>query len=237
MTGILVLAALLAAGPADPPPPTPVPRVPDRELATMRGGVMLPNGLNVAIGIDIQTRIDGVLALHTIFSSEAAGGLRVFTDGTTSPVGVPGTTVVAGDERDWPGISVSRSPTGTTVVAPGTGPATGINVVAGPATGWLDAAGQNRVPVVANGPGIVAETGTIRLTTDDRGAQVTLVTPMVEVRHLIGQATGAVIANTANDVSIDTVSTINVDLIGLPAGLTNGMLMVNRIAAEAAGRR
>lgn len=236
MTGILALA-LLAAGSTNPPPAPVSPAVPDRELATMRGGVMLPNGLNVAIGIDIQTRIDGVLALHTIFSSETPNGLRVFTDGTTSPIGVPGTTVVTGGDRDWPGISVSRSPTGTTVVAPGTGPATGINVIAGPTTGWLDAAGQNPVPVVAGGPAIMAETGTIRLVADDRGAQVTLVTPTVEVRHLIGQATGAVIANTANDVSIDTVSTINVDLIGLPAGLTNGVLMVNRIAAEAAGRR
>jgi len=238
MVATLLIAALLAGTPATSDDAANAQPVPDGELAMMRGGLMLPNGLNVAIGIDIQTRIDGVLALHTIFSSESpAIGIRIYTDGTTSPSQVPGTVTVAGGDANWPTVSVSRSPTGTTVVAPATGPATSINIVSGPTSGWLDAAGQTLVPVVANGPPLAADGGSIRLTTDERGAQVALITPAVEVRHLIGQATGAVIANTANGISIDTVSTVNVNLIGLPAGLTNGMLMVNRIAAEAAGRR
>jgi hypothetical protein len=240
MSIAILIAATLAAAPppggaSDDPAGTPV-RVPDRELATMRGGLMLPNGLNVAIGIDIQTRIDGALALHTIFSSEAAG-LRVFTDGTTSPSEAPGTITVATGDPDWPTVSVSRTPTGTTVTAPAAGAPAAVNIVSGPTTGWLDAAGQTPVPVTANGPAVEASSGSIRLTSDDRGSQVQLVTPTTEIRHLVGQATGAVISNTANDRVIDTVSTVNVNLVGLPAGLMNGVLMVNRIATEAAGPR
>ena len=230
MSIALLIAASLAA-PGDAPAP-----VPDRELATMRGGLMLPNGLNVAIGIDIKTRIDGVLALHTIFSSEAQG-VRVFTDGRTSPSEVPGTVTVETGDPSWPTVSVSRTPTGTTVTAPGTDTPASVNIVSGPTTGWLDASGQTPVPVVANGPAVDASSGSIRLTSDERGSQVQLVTPTTEIRHLVGQATGAVISNTANDRVIDTVSTVNVNLVGLPAGLTNGMLLANRIATEAAGPR
>jgi hypothetical protein len=231
---LLIAAALAgAAGPNDDPP-----AVPDAELATMRGGLLLPNGLNVAIGIDIQTRIDGVLALHTIFSSEGPNaGVRVYTDGTTSPSAVPGTVTVATGDPDWPTVSVSRTPTGTTVTAPGSDTPASVNIVSGPATGWLDAAGQTLVPVTANGPAVAASSGSVRLTSDDRGTQVALVTPATEIRHLVGQATGAVIANTGNDRAIDTVSTINVNLIGLPVALMNGVLLVNRIAADAAGQR
>ncbi|MEH3103765.1 MAG: hypothetical protein PGN12_07640 [Sphingomonas phyllosphaerae] len=230
MSIALLIAAGLAAAPEAPRP------VPDSELAKMRGGLMLPNGLNVAIGIDIQTRIDGVLALHTIFSSEAQG-VRVFTDGRTSPSEVPGTVTVETGDPSWPTVTVSRTPTGTTVTAPVAGAPASVNIVSGPTTGWLDASGQTPVPVVANGPAVEASSGSIRLTSDERGSQVQLLTPTTEIRHLVGQATGAVISNTANDRVIDTVSTVNVNLVGLPAGLMNGMLLVNRIATEAAGPR
>lgn len=235
MSIALLIAVAVAAASDAPAGDAPV-RVPDRELATMRGGLMLPNGLNVAIGIDIQTRIDGVLALHTIFSSEAQG-VRVFTDGRTSPSEVPGTVTVETGDPSWPTVSVSRTPTGTTVTAPAAGAPASVNIVSGPTTGWLDASGQTPVLVVANGPAVDASSGSIRLTSDARGSQVQLVTPATEIRHLVGQATGAVISNTANDRVIDTVSTVNVNLVGLPAGLMNGMLLVNRIATEAAGPR
>ena len=42
----------------------------DAALATMRGGLQLPNGLTVALGIDIQTWVDGRLALHSIYANE-----------------------------------------------------------------------------------------------------------------------------------------------------------------------
>ncbi|MDD1453255.1 hypothetical protein NHF48_023630 [Sphingomonas sp. H160509] len=213
--------------------------VPDTELATMRGGVLLPNGLNVAIGIDIQTRIDGVLALHTIYSSESpTSGVRIYTDGTTSPrTAATSQAVTTGGDNTGMTVLVSRSPTGTTITPSAGGGAMTVNVVAGPTSGWLDASGQTNVPVVANGPAISANAGAIALSINDQGTRVTFAGPSIEVQHLVGQATGVVIANTANDRTIDTVSSINVNLVGLPADLLGGTLMINRIAAEVASRR
>ena len=112
-----------------------------------------------------------------------------------------------------------------------------INVVSGPTSTWLDGKGQTIVPVIANGPAVAASSGSISLNEDDRGARVTLTTPTIEVQHLVGQATGAVLANTGNDRTIDTVSSINVNLVGVPAALLGNTLMINRVAVEAAGRR
>ncbi|RYF11333.1 MAG: hypothetical protein EOO77_19595 [Oxalobacteraceae bacterium] len=230
-----VISLLVAASPlVSPSSALPIP---DRELATMRGGVLLPNGLNVAVGIDIQTRIDGVLALHTIYTSEQPNpGIRVYTDGTNSPATAPTTTTVT-TGGVIPTVSVGRSPTGTTIVASSSSAPMTVNVVSGPTSGWLDAAGQTMVPVVANGPAVAASSGAISLANDDRGARVSLVAPSVQVDHLVGQATGAIVSNTASNRVIDTVSSVNVDLVGIPAGLSGGVLMVNRLAADAASRR
>ncbi|RYF12639.1 MAG: hypothetical protein EOO77_17120 [Oxalobacteraceae bacterium] len=93
------------------------------------------------------------------------------------------------------------------------------------------------VPVTANGPAVIASSGVISLTNDEGGARVTLSAPAIQVEHLVGQATGAVVSNTANNRAIDTVSSINVNLVGLPPGLSGGVLTINRIAADAASRR
>lgn len=212
--------------------------VADSELATMRGGILLPNGLNIAIGIDIQTRVNGVLALHTIYSTEVPNNaIRVYTDGTTAPASAPGTTTIATGGNSSPGIDASRSPTGTTVTAASGGQPMIVNVLVGPTSTWLDAAGQTNVPVTANGSAVPASSGAITLVEDGAGARVTLSAPGLQVQHLVGQATGAVIANTADNRSIDTVSSINVNLVGVPAALLGGALMINRLAAETASRR
>ena len=184
--------------------------LPDRDLASMRGGILLPNGLDIAIGIDIQTRINGVLALHTVYSSEANAGIHVYTDGTTSPRTAPGSTVVTTGGTLPTNVDAARSPTGTTVVAATSSQPTTINVVAGPTSTWLTGAGENNVAVVSNGPPVAASSGAISLTEDANGARVTLFTPNIEVQHLVGMATGAVISNTANTrLSIRSVQSMS----------------------------
>jgi len=213
-------------------------RAPDRALARMRGGLRLPNGLNVAIGIDIQTWVDGSLALHTIYSSEGANaGVRVYTDGTDAPTTAPGTVTVSMPAANGGAVVVDRSPTGTTITAPTWTVPVNLNLVQGAPSIWLDAEGQKQVPVTPNGPAVQSDSGKIKLTTDDRGATVTLDAPMLEVQHLVGQATGIVVANTANDRAIDTVSSLNVDLQGVSPALMSGMFIANRIAADAVSRR
>lgn len=215
--------------------PLPGPVVADAALATMRGGLALPNGLNVAIGIDIQTRIDGLLALHTIYASEGAlPGVRVFTDGLDPVPLAPATlTVTSRGTVGVPLLIVDRSPTGTTIVPTAATSAETVNLVNGDPSTWLSSEGQIQIPVTSNGPPVASQAGPVRLTTDERGAVVTLQAPMAEIRHLIGQTTGVVIANTADDRRIDTVSSVNVDLQGISPALLAGIFVAQRAVLAA----
>lgn len=42
--------------------------VSDQRLSDMRGGFELPNGMNVAVAVEIETRVDGALALRTVLN-------------------------------------------------------------------------------------------------------------------------------------------------------------------------
>jgi hypothetical protein len=209
--------------------------VPDEQLASMRGGIRLPNGLTLALGIDIQTRIDGVLALHTVYASDGANpGIRVYTDGT-KPVSLAPTnaSITSGAVPGIPLLVVDRSPSGTTIVPTGAANATTVNLVTGDPSTWLSGDGQSQIPVVANGGVVAAPPGNVSLATGPLGAVVTLSTPTVEVRQLIGQATGVVVLNTGNDRVIDTVSSVNVDLRGFSAPLLAGTFIAQRAALDA----
>ena len=213
--------------------------VPDAALAGMRGGLMLPNGLNLSIGFDIQTRVDGLLALHTIYSSDGPdAGIRVFTDGAGSVPTAPGTLTVTTDgDAPTPSTTVARAPTGTTVsVAVPNMPAT-LNILSGAPSTWIAGTGETAVPVTANGPGVATAAGNVRLSTDAGGSAVILDAPGLEVRQLVGRATGVVIANASSDRVIDTVSSINLDLRGLSPELAAGFALSDGLAlAIATGR-
>ena len=211
----------------------------DKELARMRGGLTLPNGLNIVIGIDIQTRVDDLLVLHSIYTTDGPeAGVRVFTDGADSVKTAPGTiTVETGAEDATPMVTVSRSPTGTTVAIAGPSMPATVNVLSGPPSTWILAAGETPVPVTDNGPAVATPRGEIRLVSDDRGATVTLAAPDLEIRHLIGQTTGVVVANAANDRAIDTISALNLDLRGLPSSLAAGLALSDALALDIATAR
>ena len=239
MLSLLMVTAGLAAADIEVTArgaPLPGATVADAVLATMRGGLRLPNGLDLMLGIDIQTRIDGVLALHTVYASEGAQpAIRVYTDGGTPSAAAPATmSVSSGGALGVPLLVVDRSPTGTTIVPTGAMPATTVNLVNGNPAGWAGAAGQAEIPVVANGPTVAAAPGEVGLTVGDAGAVVTLRTPTLEVQHLIGAATGAVIANTANNRAIDTISAVNVDVQGIAPALLAGSFAAQRAALDAA---
>ena len=209
-------------------------RVSEPELAAMRGGLRLPNGLDVALGIDIQTRVDGLLALHTIYASEGPNpGIRVFTDGAKPVPTAPATTsVTTNSTAGAPLLIVDRSPTGTTIVPTAATTGATVNLVNGDPSTWLTGEGQTQVPVVANGPAIDAAPGRIGLTADVRGAVVTLQAAGLEVQQLVGQASGVIIANTANDRVINTVSSINVDVQGLTPALMASTFAAQRAALD-----
>ena len=191
------------------------------ELAMMRGGLRLPNGLDLSLGFDIQTRIDGQLALHTVYASDGANpGIRVYTDGEKPvPLAPTTATIVAGTVQGIPTLIVDRSPSGTTILPARAVGATTVNLVNGDPSTWLSGVGQVEIPVAPNGPAVAAAPGDVRLTTGSAGAIVTLSTPTLELQQLVGQATGVVVANTADNRVINTVSSVNVDLRGLSSSL------------------
>jgi hypothetical protein len=217
----------------------PGPRVSDPDLARMRGGVQLPNGLTVSIGIDIQTRVNGQLALHTVYASEgAAAGVRVFSDGAHPVPQAPTTqSVSASATAGTPTLVVDRSPTGTTIIPSTTTPATTVNLVNGDPSTWLSGEGQTQIPVQPNGPAVPSPYGQVSLEKTESGTVVALQSPTLLVRQLVGQATGVVIANTANNQSIDTISSVNVDLQGLSPELLSGAFAAQRAALERAMMR
>ena len=238
------LLALAARAPAEHvvvivaalPRALPGPVVTDRELATMRGGVRLPNGLDLALGIDIQTRIDGLLALHTVYASEGSQpGIRVYTDGAKPVPTAPTTqTIAAGPVAGTPLLVVDRSPSGTTILPTSATPAATVNIVNGDPSTWLSGAGQIQVPVALGGPAVSTPAGDVSLAADRNGAVVMLQAPGLAVQQLVGQAAGVVIANTVSDRVIDTVSSVNVDLHGLTPALLTSTFMAERAAMDAA---
>lgn len=196
----LLLAVALAAAPAAASPFGQA--LADTELDTMRGGIELPGGITAAIGIAIETRVNGQLAVRTQLTSTAPG-VQVFAGGPAGPAGV---AVATG--AGMPQVNIVRNATGTTVnVIPAAAP-TVINIGAAPATTGTP------LTVTPNGPGVATALGTVTLSSQPGGIVTTLSGPDLAVQQLIGQATGAIVTNTADNRVIDTITTVNVRLQG-----------------------
>ena len=209
--------------------------VPEAELKTMRGGLRLPNGLELLLGIDIQTRVDGLLALHTVYASDGqTPGIRVYTDGLNPVPSAPTTQTVQGSTTITPPVlTVDRTPTGTTILPGGTTVGATVNLVVGDPSTWLSGEGQTQLPVTRNGAPVATAQGDVSLQDRPDGAVVVLKSPDLEVQQLIGRATGVVVANMADNRTIDTISAVNVDLRGLTPGLLSGQFMMQRAALDA----
>ncbi len=141
----------------------------------------MPNGLDVELGFDIRTLVDGELALHTQLSTQ-----DLASSGPQVRVGSPDSTPIDISEDGLP----FSSPLGDVTLA--------------------------RRP---------------------NGTVVTLSNSSLNVQHMIGQATGVAVLNTANDRRIDTISNIDVDVKGDWVPLANGLLGVGAIASESAAAR
>lgn len=187
----------------------------DSTLDELRGGFTLPNGMDVTVGIDIQTMVNGALALRTVM--------------TTADAGVPVLFVGNGSST----ATSDAAQGGTAVTLPDGSVVRMTDGAAAPATAG---AGQQQVVLTANGPAVSTPSGTVQLVKNDSGSQVILNGDALELRHIIGNFTGTVVANTANDRIIDTVVTVNVDLQNSAVPLGNGMLRWDSMAIEAAGR-
>lgn len=79
------------------------PALTDTELSAMRGGFTLPGGVQVAIGIAIETRVDGTLALRTALND---GGVTVDAGTGVLTVSRAGANTIA--QLAGQGIDVSQ---------------------------------------------------------------------------------------------------------------------------------
>ena len=190
--------------------------LPDQALAGMRGGILLPNGTNVVIGIALETRVDGIVALRTQFSTEVAG-VQVFSGGAPNADSGTATPVTTG--LSLPDIRIVRTGIGTTIGMTPTVSIGQINVgsVATDSTG---------APLNLDGNRSVATPfGTVQAMRTATGTVVQLTGPDLSIQQSIGQAIGTVVANRANNRIIDTITAVNIDLRGsvMPAGMTSAL--------------
>ena len=215
ITAVLLTSALCGAMP-----------VPDLALAAMRGGILLANGTNVAIGIALETRVDGIVALRTQFSTETPG-VQVFSGG--SRPASDGTAMPEMRSPNLPDIRIVRNGIGTTIgVAPNvTLGQMRVSSAAAEAAGTPLALDDNRSSVTAF--------GTVQAMRTATGTIVRLTGPDLSIQQSIGQAIGTIVANTASNRVIDTVTAVNIDLRGMvvPAGMTSAL---EAVAIAVAGR-
>ena len=226
MKYILTLLALFAAPVAASTLPFPVEvRVADAQLATMRGGIRLPGGADVAVGIAIETQVNGVLALRTQYSTEEPGA-RVYAGGVAAEA-------PAGDGMapSGPIITYDRNAAGATVTVTQGQPALAVSV--GGSGGFPPAPGAP-LPASVNGGPVATSLGTVSLAQDASGFTTTLTGPSLLVQQMIGRATGVVVANTANDQIINTQTWVSVDIVGFvqPSGLASSLAQAASAVAQ-----
>lgn len=70
----------------------------------------------------------------------------------------------------------------------------------------------------------VSQGVSVRTDGDDTSSRVTITVPGTEVSHLMGRATGSVITNTADDRTISTVTTIDLDLSRMAVGSIGSLM-------------
>lgn len=230
IAALLLGQAVVAAGPTFT-----LPELPDAVLAEQRGGVRLPSGIDLALTVNTQTSVDGNIVLQTVFSIEDGGPtVTVLTPEAGRTVAAPvagrqsvaasgGGPVVTYDRQS--GLQVANS-RGALPIEFGSGAA---SALAAPPEGLqpIDPA----MPVTTDA-GVVSQTGENGLRSVD------LVARDLTVSHLVGNAFGSAIANARNDATIDTQTTLSIDLRNAgPDVLGSAMLRVEGVALGALGSR
>jgi hypothetical protein len=188
------------------------PTVADGKLDQVRGGVLLPNGMDIGLGIAVDTRIDGHLVLSTVLTMDDVAHLSVYTGGEMRGQ-TPATMFLV------PG------PNGPSLVR-----------IAQDASSLPAGSGGQPIAVVPNGAPVETQWGAVQLAQSDTQSTVLLAGEGVELRHMIGTVTGALVANTGSNRVIDTMVTIDLDIrhSAIPTGAM--MLRLDSVLAGAAAR-
>lgn len=224
---MLLALALAAAAFASEP-------VSDAELSTMRGGFSLPGGLDVAMAVQTETSLNGNLLLRSVYKvDQGLPALQIFAPRVGETV--RGTNVTAADQGDalqgrvsinfdrQNGVSISRQ--ATTPIA---------NVTVGSAAPTQEEAADGLQPLdLSSGP-VETAGGRVSLSSLPAGARARIEGDGIDVSHVFGAAFGAVVANTGSDRTVDTSTTLTLDLRGAtPFNLGSSLLRADALGAEA----
>lgn len=186
--------------------------VADEGLADARGGFELPNGMNIRLGITMDTLVDGRLVLSTVLTLDEVSHLMVYTGGAARP-----------------------HTAATAFLVPGPNGPSLVRVTQGASFSRGNDGGQP-IALIPNGDPIETQWGAVRLEQSDTQSTVFLAGDGFDLRHMIGTATGALVANTVNDRVIDTMVTIDIDVRGSAIPTSTMMLRLDNLLAGAATR-
>ncbi|QKR99478.1 hypothetical protein F9288_07355 [Sphingomonas sp. CL5.1] len=243
LTGLAIATAMLVGRPASAEAAFDNP-VDDATLASSYGKFLAPGGIDLAMSVQSSTTVNGNLVLRSVFSVDRGPGtLQVFAppSGSSGPEvslsAAAGTGNVQSNMSGSQGVSVSVDrATGTTIIQPTHGSAVTPVVSVNSAQISVAAPADNSglVQVTPAAAGVETGAGVVSVTAVAAGARVTLDGAGFSISHLVGAATGAVIANTANDRVIDTVTNVQIDLHNAQAmALGSAMLRVDSLVSAA----
>ncbi len=197
------IASPSAAGEILPAAPT----LSDSDLEAIRGGFLLPNGMDISLGIAVTTRVDGEIVLGTVFTLEDAANLAVFAGGT-GPTDPAEGTAIGGT-----GVTITESS----------------DAIAVPTDARL-------LDIASDGSGVATEWGNVSLDQADGQTMVSLDGSGLSLRQLIGESTGSIIANIADNRVIDTDVMVSIDVQNSAIPLGTMMLRMDSLLSDVGAR-
>jgi hypothetical protein len=222
----IIVEAERAAGPYDQP------AVPNPVLAVQRGGIRLPNGVDVALSIDTITAINGSVVLRTVTKiDEGVPRTMVFTPADGNPVILTRNGGEASSTMQQPSVTYDRQ--------------NGIRVIAGAMSMPVNftvsnpARGEGRpsadgLEAIDPSMGVTTADGVVRTVSDGGWRAVELKGSDITITHLAGNAIGSVISNSGSDRAIDTLTNLSIDLGNAgPDVIGSAMLRVEAVSIEA----
>lgn len=210
--------------------------VPDAELSEMRGGFLLPNGIDVSLVVRTETSVDGALVLRSVFSAnQGPSSLQVFAPRQGETVAAVRGEAATGTAGGAGGVSVQFDrQNGAVLVATGGMNAPSVSVTMGSA-GWPDGPALAEVGYTVDGAPIVTGGGDVSVHSLPSGTRVRLEAADLDVSHLFGAAIGSAIANAGSNRAIDTDTVVSIDLGNAsPDVLGSAMFRVENIGIESA---
>lgn len=207
----------------------------DTELADARGAFLLPNGLEIALVVRMDAAVDGRLVLRSVFSiDQGPSTLAVYAPapGQQGPRAAMTVTAQSGAST---GVEVEFNRQTPVVLGPAERSVpTSIGVWMGTGGERIDVApdGLSPLPATVGGPAVATAAGNVTLTQVSNGTQIRLIGSDLDIRQLAGAAFANIVANTASNRTIDTVTTVNIDignydpaLVGASSRLVDGIAL------------